>query len=437
MRLNVSMFAVVALAVALAQDASLARSFVEPRGPGGQAPASSSPSLSIDDVLEMVDVKLSEDLIISQIRKNGKPFALSTQDMIRLKTRGASDNVIRALIQPQPTAANSETTSGKPLSTGALPAPSAPSAYGYYILDVDKLSPLGQVPVSTTFGLTLADRGFAVDGLSGQEAILMVGAPSPTIIVYEQNVVIGSLQLAALSFVSSMKAYEFNIGNTAPQFFANVYRKNPNETIPIGLWRPSRTVQTRIEPVDGRTGMYRLVPVEQLAPGRYALYFPDSLHPGDTVFSASVGRRAAAFAFEVVRGAGGSTSDGIAGRGSNGAGMTPPEDVTSMPVDGEKTASGLVTKVLRVGTGSEHPKRDSTVTVTQEPLRHDGRLFEARPVGPPGTFKISQTDPGKAEGLQLMVVGEKRRMWIPAALGTKSGPLQGMWVIDVELLAFR
>jgi hypothetical protein len=57
----------------------------------------------------------------------------------------------------------------------------------------------------------------------------------------------------------------------------------------------------RIEPVEGKTGMYRLVPAVQLEVGKYVLYFPDSLHANDIVFSASVGRQSAVLGFEVVR----------------------------------------------------------------------------------------------------------------------------------------
>ena len=44
---------------------------------------------------------------------------------------------------------------------------------------------------------------------------------------------------------------------------------------------------------------------------------------------------------------------------------------------------------------------------------------------------------GWTEGVQLMVEGEKRRFWIPAALayeGRPRGP-QGMLVFDIELLS--
>jgi peptidylprolyl isomerase len=45
---------------------------------------------------------------------------------------------------------------------------------------------------------------------------------------------------------------------------------------------------------------------------------------------------------------------------------------------------------------------------------------------------------GWTEGVQLMVVGEKRRFWIPEKLAYKGaqGAPQGMLVFDVELISF-
>jgi hypothetical protein len=97
-----------------------------------------------------------------------------------------------------------------------------------------------------------------------------------------------------------MKAYQFNILGTAPQFFGNVYHKNPNETIPINLLRPNRAVELRIEPVEGKSDMYKLVPDAALQAGKYALYFQGALHEGTNVFSASLGRQAVAYSFEIV-----------------------------------------------------------------------------------------------------------------------------------------
>ena len=55
--------------------------------------------------------------------------------------------------------------------------------------------------------------------------------------------------------------------------------------------------------------------------------------------------------------------------------------------------------------------------------------------GAPASFPLDRVIPGWTEGVQLMVVGESRRFWIPANLAYEGrrGP-QGMLVFDVELL---
>jgi len=56
--------------------------------------------------------------------------------------------------------------------------------------------------------------------------------------------------------------------------------------------------------------------------------------------------------------------------------------------------------------------------------------------GKPATFPLSGVIAGWTEGLQLMVVGEKARFWIPVDLAYKGMPGKpaGMLVFDVELL---
>jgi peptidylprolyl isomerase len=58
--------------------------------------------------------------------------------------------------------------------------------------------------------------------------------------------------------------------------------------------------------------------------------------------------------------------------------------------------------------------------------------------GEPITFPLNGVIPGWTEGVALMVVGEKRRLWIPAALAygdrPRAGAPAGDLVFDVELL---
>lgn len=114
-----------------------------------------------------------------------------------------------------------------------------------------------------------------------------------------------------------------------------------------------------------------------------------------------------------------------------------PKDVAKIPKNAKKTKSGIGSRVLTKGTGTEHPTATSRVTVNYSGWTTDGNMFDSSVVrGQPSTFGLNQVIPGWTEGLQLMVVGEKRRLWIPEPLayGGSPGKPQGMLVFDVELL---
>jgi peptidylprolyl isomerase len=59
--------------------------------------------------------------------------------------------------------------------------------------------------------------------------------------------------------------------------------------------------------------------------------------------------------------------------------------------------------------------------------------------GEPIEFALNQVIPGWTEAVQLMVVGEKRIVWIPEELAYKGQPgaPAGMLVFEIELLDFH
>ena len=119
--------------------------------------------------------------------------------------------------------------------------------------------------------------------------------------------------------------------------------------------------------------------------------------------------------------------------------QTPP-DVAAPPADAHRTASGLYSKVIRVGLGQQHPGVRSTVRVHYSGWTTDGRMFDSSVVrGEPSEFPLSQVIEGWIEGVQLMVKGEKRRFWIPGPLAYDNVPdrPQGMLVFDIELLEIK
>lgn len=117
-----------------------------------------------------------------------------------------------------------------------------------------------------------------------------------------------------------------------------------------------------------------------------------------------------------------------------------PEDVAAPPADAEKTASGLASKVLTPGKGTTHSAKTDLVTVHYTGWTTDGKCFDSSvPGGKPATFPLDKVIAGWTEGVQLMVTGEKRRLWIPEDLAYKGreGRPAGMLVFDVELISFK
>ncbi|MGK2859981.1 MAG: FKBP-type peptidyl-prolyl cis-trans isomerase [Thermoanaerobaculia bacterium] len=117
-----------------------------------------------------------------------------------------------------------------------------------------------------------------------------------------------------------------------------------------------------------------------------------------------------------------------------------PADVAAIPDDAEKLPSGLASKVLEKGTGTEHASLSSIITVHYTGWTTDGKMFDSSVKrGVPITFPLNRLISGWGEGIPLMVTGEKRRLWIPEELAYKgrSGAPAGMLVFDIELLDFQ
>jgi peptidylprolyl isomerase len=118
-----------------------------------------------------------------------------------------------------------------------------------------------------------------------------------------------------------------------------------------------------------------------------------------------------------------------------------PEDVAAAPKDAKLTKSGLASKVLTPGSGKVRPTPNDQVSVHYTGWTKDGRMFDSSLTrGTPTTFGVTQVIPGWTEGLQLMVEGEKRRLWIPGKLAYGAQPAMagapaGDLVFDVELLS--
>lgn len=111
--------------------------------------------------------------------------------------------------------------------------------------------------------------------------------------------------------------------------------------------------------------------------------------------------------------------------------------------DGVKTtASGLQYKILTEGKGAK-PKASDTVKVNYRGTLVDGTEFDSSyKRGEPITFPVNGVIPGWTEALQLMPVGSKWQLFIPAnlAYGEQGPPGIGpnsTLIFDVELLGIE
>ncbi len=136
---------------------------------------------------------------------------------------------------------------------------------------------------------------------------------------------------------------------------------------------------------------------------------------------------------------------------NNSETKAPPAQVTAVSPDAYlakaaaepgavKTASGLIYRELRAGTGAS-PKASDMVTVNYKGALTDGAEFDSSyKRNQSATFPLSGVIPCWTEGVQMMKVGGKAQLVCPAAIGygdrgsPPAIPGGATLVFEVELL---
>ena len=120
--------------------------------------------------------------------------------------------------------------------------------------------------------------------------------------------------------------------------------------------------------------------------------------------------------------------------------FAPPADLAAPPADAVKSASGLISKVVRAGDSSEKPGPTDVVTVQYTGWSSDGQMFDSSLTRPtPSMFPLNRAMAGWRECVSLMVLREVRRCWVPEPLAYRgaAGRPKGTVVFDIELLDAR
>jgi hypothetical protein len=142
----------------------------------GQTPNREA-NLTIEEVVKLARAGFSEDVIITKIKRNGKAFDLSTDELLDLKKDGVSDNLIKFLLDPsQPYTPPPPAAAGSP----AAPPPIAkkypqdafashvPSDPGLYLLT-------GNTPTKVDFKVMLGTEVGKMPMKKGKAIAYLVG----------------------------------------------------------------------------------------------------------------------------------------------------------------------------------------------------------------------------------------------------------------------
>ena len=116
-----------------------------------------------------------------------------------------------------------------------------------------------------------------------------------------------------------------------------------------------------------------------------------------------------------------------------------PDNLTAPPKQAILDPSGMVSLVLQKGTGTANPSESSIVKVHYTGWDKNGKIVDSSVIrDEPLIAPLNRVIRGWSIGVQLMTVGEKRRLWIPPKLAYGSNPPNGApagpLVFDIELV---
>jgi hypothetical protein len=243
-----------------------------------QRPSESGRGLSVEEIIKLYQSGFADDLIITKIRKNGKPFDLSTEELLELKKVGISEQVVKYLLDPSlpyagppppalpsPAAPEPDKTSGpgKIYPPDAL-ASTIPLDPGLYLIrdgsptKIDLKLLLG-ANEGAGLGKVLMKKGKSTAFLPGPAAKTRIVWPNPIFYVrLPEGKASEDLLLVALEKKNDRREVETGAPGPKPEFKAEVIRP--------------------IDPFEVGPHLYRIAPAD-LKPGEYTLVLVGTAEP--------------------------------------------------------------------------------------------------------------------------------------------------------------
>jgi hypothetical protein len=221
-------------------------------------------SLSIEDIIKLSKDGISEDIIISRIKGDGKTFDLNADEILELKKQGVSDTIVKYMVNPNysppppPPPAPAGALPNPPLRTAAPPPPPSdplalkvPPEPGIYYLtekrDFLALNLRTVVP-SKQPGKVPLFKGHVIGSVVGATAPTRVSNRSATFYVrLGEKASIDDLQLLLLDKNGTRRDLDFGAKPGKPVFRVKSLNSFESKDVSPGLFRVTVPLSRRGE----------------------------------------------------------------------------------------------------------------------------------------------------------------------------------------------
>ena len=178
-----------------------------------QSPAG---SVTVADIITLLEAKLPEQVVLAKIRSNSQPFNVTTDELLKLKKAGASEQVLLMMLNPSAPAASGTATTPPPSPSAPQQADNPFTEVGVYYSKAGKWTELLPEVVNWKTGGVLKSIGSAgivkkdVNGhLPGPNSRNSVASPLEFTIYTPDGVAITEYQLIRLRSAPGKDYREF------------------------------------------------------------------------------------------------------------------------------------------------------------------------------------------------------------------------------------
>ena len=245
--------------------------------PGNAQSPASGPALTVEEVVKLWKTSVPEDLIITMIKKNGKPFNLSTEEVLELRKVGLSDNVVKFLLDPSQPYSPPAVPAAPPQPAGPKPdsrprnypadefAAQVPADPGLYrfpegsVMKTEMKVLLGEKQ-NAGVGKVLMKKSRAVGYLLGASAKTRISEPAPVFYIrLPEGKPIEEVVLVALEQNKTRR--EIELGQTLDKQELKADAMRPFDSVEVG------------------PHLFKITTTEKLAKGEYLFLLLGSAEP--------------------------------------------------------------------------------------------------------------------------------------------------------------